>query len=204
MKKSDVGRRTQSLDGHKLAKSIQKAHKQGLGYGGIPVVNENNREKRRLLNQSLKTELDMLLMIKKQQREKTWMIKDQDLGSLQTNRYSHRGNLQLSVRLEAEESIIRTRIEMINEQMKQLEVECLDLSNQVLSETEEDRNDDLIDKQGDLLEVPPIPAPRLKGSSRSVSPKGEDKGLENALSQIELDEQSKQLCEELGYPIEFI
>ena len=194
------GRRTQSLDGVKLAKSIQKAHKQGLGYAGIPIVNEDNREKRRLLNQSLKTELDMLLMIKKQQRQKTWMVKDSDLGSMSSSKYINRGNVQLSVRLEAEESIIRTRIEMLNQQLKELELECLDVSNQVLSE--EEIESDKISKEEtrevDLLEIPPVPAPRSKNSSRSVSP------MTPSPTQEELDMQSRKLCEELGYPVEFI
>ena len=183
-------------------------------------MNENNREKRRLLNQSLKTELDMLLMIKKQQRHKTWMMKDADLGISAGNRYTKRGNVQLSVRLEAEESIIRTRIEMINEQLKQVELECLDLNNQVLSETEEEetdveekmetvmeveRTDEMkcdVEKTVESmsnLEIPPIPAPRSKNPSRSVSP---NKITEP--TQEELDEKSRLLCEELGYPVEFI
>ena len=183
-------------------------------------MNEDNREKRRLLNQSLKTELDMLLMIKKQQRQKTWMIKDAELGISAGNRYTKRVNVQLSVRLEAEESIIRTRIEMINEQMKQVELECLDLSNQVLSETEEEieviegkmetvmevvrteentGDSEMISESMSHLEIPPIPAPRSKNSSRSVSP---NKTTEP--TQEELDEKSRLLCEELGYPVEFI
>lgn len=158
----------------------------------------------------------MLLMIKKQQRHKTWMMKDAELGISAGNRYTKRGNVQLSVRLEAEESIIRTRIEMINEQLKQVELECLDLSNQVLSETEEetdveekmetvmeiertDGNGENIVESMSNLEIPPIPAPRSKNPSRSVSP---NKITEP--TQEELDEKSRLLCEELGYPVEFI
>ena len=87
-------------------------------------------------------------MIKKQQRQKTWRVKHED-----GNKYQQRGNIQLSVRLEAEESIIRTRIEMLNEQLKQLEVVCLDPRNQPVESEDED-------SKGTHLEVPPIPAPR--------------------------------------------
>ena len=76
------------------------------------------RDKIRLLNQSRKTEFDMLLMIKKKQREISWKL------PIQLNEgtdYSQRGNMQLSIRLEAEEAIIRARIEMIEGQMRQLE-----------------------------------------------------------------------------------
>ena len=77
------------------------------------------KQKIRLLNQSRKTEYDMLLMIKKKQREISWKIPSE----LSTDGvdFSRRECLELQIRLEAEEEIIRARINMIEGQMTQLE-----------------------------------------------------------------------------------
>ena len=75
--------------------------------------NGDNLETIRRLNQSLQTELDMLLIIRKEQQKRSW-------ESSTTQNLNQMGNCQIKSRLEAEEAILLSRISLLKSRIKTL------------------------------------------------------------------------------------
>ena len=77
------------------------------------VNKDDNLDTIRRLNQSLQTELDMLLIVRNEQQKRSWESNTpQNLNQM--------GNCQMKSRLEAEEAILLSRISLLKSRIKTL------------------------------------------------------------------------------------